>query len=744
MSFFQELKRRNVFRVGIAYGVAAWLLIQIADTVFPRIGLSDSAVTLVIALLAIGMAPALIFAWAFEMTPEGLKREREVDRGESITPNTGKKLDRIIIYSMAAVILFLLADRFLINPVEPSAVAANPNVAEQEASAEPAPPPSVAVLPFVNMSGNADNEYFSDGLTETLLHMLAQLPELKVAARTSSFAFKGQSTSVTEIAESLGVAHVLEGSVQRAGERIRVTAQLIRADDGFHIWSQNYDRTLEDIFAIQDEIATDVVNALDASLLGKRAITGLSTHDLSAYDRYLKALEQQAVFTYSSLAEADSLLKQSLAEDPGFIDAKLALARNYTMMFGTGLIDRDEMRKKAMPLLEQVTHDQPENRVARALILTIELSGADARAAANRRAYVDELTSLLAVIPTETFLRSTVAAWLVNFYNEQERALEIINAGLLVDPLSAFLHSRKGELLTRLKRFDEARLAMLRAIEIQPDYASAYSKMAGILAEMGDLPATLDWSRKAVEVDPQDHELAAQLAIGFYELGLSEEGDHWADRVMALAPESDVARMVRMHGFLAHKDLDAAESTAKSMIEDQVSARQGAIWDAAFSYQYLLSKDGRDKEGLQFLRSVRPDVDDFSTLPNDQQGMAMQWTAILFASRVVGPEESLERWTQFESNIEASGAGWQDDDLMFPLMKPVLEGDIEAAVKFALEDSLTEPVANWIGMNDAYRNPILQPVASDPRVAARLAERDRELERAKREVQEMLQKPEWQ
>jgi hypothetical protein len=184
MSLFNELKRRNVFRIGIAYTVATWLLIQVADTVFPRIGLPDTAVTLVIALLAIGFIPALIFAWAFEMTPEGLKREKDVDRKQSITPQTGRKLDRMIIGIMAIVIAFLVIDRFVLkDQTEVSAPLTELQTASSETATETSEDsgPSVAVMPFVNMSGDADNEYFSDGLTETLLHMLAQLPELRVA-----------------------------------------------------------------------------------------------------------------------------------------------------------------------------------------------------------------------------------------------------------------------------------------------------------------------------------------------------------------------------------------------------------------------------------------------------------------------------------------------------------------------------------------------------------------------------------
>ena len=196
------------------------------------------------------------------------------------------------------------------------------------------------MLPFVNMSGNSENEYFSDGLTETLLHMLAQVPELRVAARTSSFAFKGQDKDIREIALALRVAHVLEGSVQRAGDRVRITAQLIRANDGFHVWSENYDRTLDDIFGIQDEIATKVGNSLSDSLLGARDkdIEGVATKDVSAYDLYLQALAELAKGSYGSLQAAEGLLKDALSKDPEFLDAKTELARNYLDQMLTGLV----------------------------------------------------------------------------------------------------------------------------------------------------------------------------------------------------------------------------------------------------------------------------------------------------------------------------------------------------------------------------------------------------------------------
>jgi TolB-like protein len=236
---------------------------------------------------------------------------------------------------------------------------------------------SVAVLPFVNMSGNPDNEYFSDGLTETLLHMLAQVSELKVAARTSSFAFKGQDRDIREIADALDVAHVLEGSVQRSGDRVRITVQLIRANDGFHIWSENYDRTLDDIFGIQDEIAGRVGTALSASLLSgnqKLPIVGVGTSDVAAYDDYLHALSAAASGSFSGYREAEQALQAALAKDPDFVDAKVKLADVYISQSATGMTSRADAYRDAVSLLQQALLDRPDDINAESQLLQLKLS----------------------------------------------------------------------------------------------------------------------------------------------------------------------------------------------------------------------------------------------------------------------------------------------------------------------------------------------------------------------------------
>jgi TolB-like protein len=237
MSLFAELQRRNVVRVAIAYAVVAWLLAQVADIAFDNFGAPDWVPKSVLFVLILGFPLAVFFAWAFELTPEGVKREKDVDRSQSITNVTGRKLNRLIIAVLVLAVGFLLVDKFVLQPV-PEEVIADAPVADVDKS--------VAVLPFVAMSSGPDDEFFADGLTEEILNSLAQLPDLLVTARTSAFAFKGIDVSIPEIAAQLGVANVVEGSVRRSGDRLRVTAQLIRAEDGFHLWSETYERSTAD------------------------------------------------------------------------------------------------------------------------------------------------------------------------------------------------------------------------------------------------------------------------------------------------------------------------------------------------------------------------------------------------------------------------------------------------------------------------------------------------------------------
>lgn len=312
MSFFEELKRRNVVRVGIAYLIIGWVLAQVAEFAFENFGAPEWVLKTFVAVLLLGLPLALFFAWAFEMTPEGLKREKDVDRSQSITTRTGRKLDRIIIGVLVVAVGLLLADRFVFNTA--------PDAAEVVAASGQQ---SIAVLPFANMS--EDNDHFADGLSEELLNLLAKMPELKVAGRTSSFEFKGHNDDLREIGDALGVSYVLEGSVRRSVDRLRITAQLIKVEDGFHIWSDTYDRQMADIFDIQDDVAGAITNALKIRLT---SAPDRPTENAEAYALYLEALALVDSVD-GNHRPAIELLDRAIALDPNFARAYEAKANAY-------------------------------------------------------------------------------------------------------------------------------------------------------------------------------------------------------------------------------------------------------------------------------------------------------------------------------------------------------------------------------------------------------------------------------
>jgi len=292
MSFYAELSRRNVIRVGIAYVIVGWVVAQVAEFAFENFGAPDWVLKSLVVVLLLCLPIVLVIAWAYELTPEGIKREKEVDRSQSITGQTGRRLDRTIIVVLAVALAWFAWDKFMASP-EPAAetVAATDVVEPQEE--ETGPDNSVAVLPFVSMSSGPDDEYFADGLTEEILNSLAQLPELLVTARTSAFSFKGQDLPIQEIAATLGVEHIVEGSVRRSGERLRVTAQLIRAEDGFHLWSETYDSTSEDMIAVQESIAEKIAVVLNVVLDDdkREAMRRAGLRDVEAFTLYQKGIE---------------------------------------------------------------------------------------------------------------------------------------------------------------------------------------------------------------------------------------------------------------------------------------------------------------------------------------------------------------------------------------------------------------------------------------------------------------------
>ncbi|MGD8482228.1 MAG: adenylyl cyclase, partial [Gammaproteobacteria bacterium] len=376
-SFFSELKRRNVIRVAVLYTVVAWVLIQVVDIVMPRLGIPEWGVTFVIVILGVGFPVALIFAWAFELTPEGIKRTRDVDPQESITPVTGQKINHLVIGVLAVAVAYLLVDKFFL--------ASGPDASKPEIAATGQPTlTSIAVLPFADMSPAKDQEYFTDGISEELLNLLAKIPDFKVAGRTSSFAFKNKNDDLRVIGEKLGVSTILEGSVRKQENQIRVTAQLVKVDDGYHLWSDTYDRQLDDVFAIQDEIATEVVGALKQTLLGEDdkivIASAPRTQNTEAYTAYLRGKHVMRVRSEENLYKALREFRHATEVDPEFAPAWAGVANAYSLLGNYEYRAETEVLPLASDAVDKallLNPDLAEGWAAKGLLLMQERSAAE-------------------------------------------------------------------------------------------------------------------------------------------------------------------------------------------------------------------------------------------------------------------------------------------------------------------------------------------------------------------------------
>ena len=479
MQLFKELQRRNVFRVTLGYVVSCWLLLQIADVLLGVIEAPGWVLQTMFLFVALGFPVVVFFSWAYEVTPEGIKREEDVDRSQSSTHVTGRKLDRaIVVVLIISLGYFIWESRFKESGYQDLPGSAQTPVAEQSESGPAVQSKdsdvgqavisdkSIAVLPFVNMSDDAGNEYFSDGLSEELLNLLAQVPDLKVAARTSSFSLKGQSLHVSEVGELLKVAHVLEGSVRKAGNQVRITAQLIKVDDGYHLWSETYDRTLDDIFAIQDEIANSVVEQLKITILGE--VPTARETDPEAYALYLEARHTHRRMTAEDLNKAQGLYEQALLIDPNLVVAMKGLASNLMNQENNGLLAGGEGYTRAREILENALIIDPDNvQVHEGLGWLAIFHESDLANAAYHYEFALEID------PSDPELIGASAALLVHL-GRPEDAVGPREYAIERDPLNPVGHSNLGSIYYFSGHWDKAIASYQKALELSPGYIGAH------------------------------------------------------------------------------------------------------------------------------------------------------------------------------------------------------------------------------------------------------------------------------
>jgi TolB-like protein/tetratricopeptide (TPR) repeat protein len=551
-TLFTELRRRRVFRVAGIYGIVAWVIAEVADVVFPALQLPDWTVTFVVALLILGFPIAMFFAWVFDIGPQGIERTAPLEERKTGMPALERAIYFVLLVAAMGGLAYLLYPRIDGGP-------------------EGAPGNSIAVLPFANLSQDKGDDYFSDGMSEELLNLLARVPGLRVAARTSSFAFKDKEVDVREVARQLGVDTVLEGSVRQAGNRVRITAQLIDAKTGYHLWSDTYDRELEDIFAVQDEISSEILNALKVKLgtdqTGQTPVARAAppTGDVEAYQLYLRGRHQWKLRGKAPLERSIELFEQSLVRDPDFARAYAGLAAAYVVMPGYAGEDRGPWYEKATTAAQQALARDPtlaEAHSVLALIAYTETRWTDAEAG------FFFATSLDANDPTTRHWYSM----LLRDTGRLQLALEEARRALALDPTSPALNVNLAQSYMALG-YDDQALHYRQAADELGSQSSEGPDIVRMMAAIrtGD-PASL---RTTLEAKSAEEPLPPELVDAV--VTVAADRSRWPELERVLATEA-IAEADESDWFAIYALLDRPEKALEIALESPDEIDFGILW----------------------------------------------------------------------------------------------------------------------------------------------------------------------
>ena len=688
MSIINELRRRSVFRVGAAYAVVGWLLLQASDILLGGFGAPDWVFRSFAVLLILGWPLALFLAWAYELTPEGIKKASDVPLVESGTSHTGRKLDFIIIGVLVVSLGWFAWDKFTRETTSPPV-----DTAVQRAA-------SIAVLPFVNMSPDPEQEYFSDGLSEEILILLAQIRELRVIGRTSSFAFKGRSVDLREIGTILNVSHLLEGSVRRAGDQLRITAQLIEVEGGTHLWARTFDRRLENVFEIQSEIAGAIAEALRVSLIGEAQVAPVVqvSASVEAYERFLQARRLIQGRTPDGMRAAGGLLDEALALDPDYAPAMASAALVKLLLADArgfyGVMPLTEAVARARPLLDRALSLDPRLADGHAVLgVLYQMTGRLDEAGVS-------LARALEIHPSHSDAMNWHATGLLTAGRLRE-SLAVRRQQAQIDPLNL---ANLSNLATSLLFADESEEAVALALRIEtafPEHPLGYRRHAEALVDQGRLAESLHLLQRASELGPGAVAVASPLAsvlfaLGDFEAVLRDGHPNFAGlALLALGRRDEALAAAEARVASAPGDRDAVlnflstlalAGEAERMLE-VYSERWGTLetYEAEFRYNFLTTE------------------------------MAHLAVAFRDTGRSAELEVLLERWNQRLAHLRANGYAYFRLDFQEAGLR-TLEGDSEGAlalVAVAIDKGLRSPAL--------AREPVFAGLRGDPRFQAQVA-----------------------
>jgi TolB-like protein/Tfp pilus assembly protein PilF len=477
--FFAELKRRNVTRMAGLYVVGAWLVVQVAGTVLPMFGTPEWLPRTIVVLLAIGFVPAVIFSWVFELTPEGVKREDDVAPEQSITPQTGRRMDRMIIVVLVLALGYFAFDKFLLTPKREAALTASalPNEAKSVISAK-----SIAVLPFENLSDDKSNAYFAEGIQDEILTRLSKIAALKVISRTSTQKYKSAPDNLREVGQQLGVANLLEGSVQKAGNAVHINVQLIKAATDEHLWAESYNRKLDDVFAVEGEVAGAIADQLNAKITGaeKRELAARPTNNPEAYTAYLRGAAEHWQNNETSINTACRAFEEAVRLDPQFAGAWAALSRAHSMIFFhyEKTASRRALAENALNEAVRLQPDLTDTQLARGYFqYWVEH---DYQGALNlMQGLRTSLPNNAEVLQVISFISARLGKW--------QDSVDSIKKALELNPQDLFTYIQAEHLLMATRDFAGVTQIVDKALQIWPNNSDLLGSKAFALQASGRL-----------------------------------------------------------------------------------------------------------------------------------------------------------------------------------------------------------------------------------------------------------------
>jgi len=604
---FTELKRRNVFRVGAAYGIVGWMLVEVASVLLPTFGAPDWVMKAFSALVLLGFPLAVILAWAFELTPEGLKLEKNVERDESIAHNTGRKLDFVIIGVLVAALAASMYANFGDAPLEESAIEAADD-AIVEAFATSSKPASIAVLPFANRSADPADAFFVDGMHDDLLTQLAKISALKVISRTSVLQYRDTEKSMKTIGDELGVTTLLEGGVQRAGNRIRINVQLIDAQTDGHLWAETYNRelTTENIFEIQEEMSLEIARALHATLspAEQQRIADRPTNNMKAYEAYLIGRQRLATRNVPDILESLKYFELAIEEDENFAHAYASLAEAHMVLNNNGTIALEQMLENIRPLVEKAKSLNDD------IGMVYNVMGGLEEYEGNLELAETYYRKAIEVSPSYT----TAYIWLALFLNiykgEHDEALELYRTASELDPVATLPRFNLAVQLNSLGKPKEAIELIRKTIEIDPTVSTSYAYGGLLLAYgLGDFAEAIAWTQYASAIDDSNLSSGGEY---YARLGDWETAIKWQKTYVDMYPDSTFARQYELERFADFGEPDGTAEVAQRILKQSLDTYPIAYIVSVLG-KYYIGKE-REKDAVELYSNFFPEL--FDDLPD--------------------------------------------------------------------------------------------------------------------------------